>query len=113
MFGVRFKNGDARVVAPDPEDPSRFIAIKHTQEGMITDANVRFLLARFGITDPTPGQYDEMMADLAAASRQRASKGDAALGPLEKKWEKRRTGPDQAAEVMAELKKRYRELGIE
>ena len=71
------------------------------------------MLARFGITSPTPEQYDEMASDLMEASRLAFSHGDEALRPVEKKWEKRRVGPNQSVEVIVELKKKYRERGIE
>jgi DNA invertase Pin-like site-specific DNA recombinase len=112
-FVVHFKDGSRRVVYPSAEDPTKFLGFGHTQEGIVTDGGVRFLLARYGITDPTLAQHDEMTSDLVAAGRNRAELGDAALLPLHEKWEKRRVGPDQAVEVMIELKKKYRELGIE
>jgi hypothetical protein len=112
-FTARFKDGTRRVVCPAADDPAKFIAMGATNEEIVSEANIRFLLARFGITSPTPAQYDEMASDLSEASRLASSQGDEALRPLERKWEKRRAGLNQSVEVMVELKKKYREPGIE
>jgi hypothetical protein len=112
-FVVHFKDGTRRVVYPDPADPSKFIGMGHTEEGIITEPIVRFLLARYGFTHPTVEQFDEMTADLAEAGRfrwalgvvgQLSATGDEALFPLHDKWEPRRVGPDTSAAVLAEFK---------
>lgn len=114
-FACYFRDGTARAVAPAAEDPTKFIIIGHTTDGIVTDGAVRFLLARYGFTDPNPEQFEEMASDLAMAGRFRwalgmverlSATGDEALLPLDDKWEPRRAGPDQSAAVLAELKAR-------
>jgi hypothetical protein len=117
-FVVHFKDGTRRVVAPWGDDPTKFRAIGHTHEGIVGEPVIRFLLARYGFTNPTVEQYDEMTEDLMAAGRNQEALGEAAVMPLHEKWAKRRIGRDEdaaerCAEVLTALKKKYKEQGIE
>jgi DNA invertase Pin-like site-specific DNA recombinase len=68
-FRVEFKDGTARTVFPSPKDPARFEWFAASHEGTVTDHQVRGLLSRYGIAEPTPEQYGQMVEDLVAAGR--------------------------------------------
>ncbi len=86
---MEFKNGTARTVFPSARDPAKFEAFTASHEGTVTDHQVRQLLRRFGIEEPTPEQYDEMVEDLRSAGRSHflgAGTEISEVGKLEAKW---------------------------
>jgi hypothetical protein len=90
-FQVEFKDGTARTVFPSARDPAKFEAFVATTEGAVTDHQVRQLLRRYGIEDPTSDQYDEMVADLVAAGRSHFTAGGdefREMMKLDLKWRK-------------------------
>jgi DNA invertase Pin-like site-specific DNA recombinase len=96
-FTVRFKSGARRVVMPSATDPTKFIGIYHTEEGLIMAGTIRFWLAKYGVLSPTPEQFEEMKADLL--EDQREVTDTIPSRSLHKKWKARNLGPDRSKEL--------------